>query len=874
MKKVISLVLTVAMLVCFMPTMAFAADETGNSWDKNGKIQLRLESGGTTAEATAFDDYTISATVKGTSVDASYATATLKMKNIAGLGIEGEKSATYTLNTGIDGKTDISLEKFLSNVYNFVGCNIDGKVNGNSFSYWFRPLEKNAATATYTYEGKTGNKAEIQKAWKSLTAMVKTSEGADDSKIFIPQGTSIQIGNEKLSFVKDVEINPSAGKSIASDAMKVENVAESTVEIVLPKGSKLQISSTAATLKKDVVITSDVPFVNANLSGIVNAQSLEELIVYAVVMFNDFVGACNDKSINLDIHSTTCDVTYVNDGNKEQKQYAYGAELSLPEVAEKDGYTFLGWYDAEGNKVEADTIVSDDMTLTAKYEAKPWAGKVQFELKSGETVAKLTALDDYSVVASIDGKTVDAGKATATLRMKNIAGLGITDERVATYELNTGITGMENTPLTYLQNVLNFEGCTLNGSVDGSPFVYNVTRENADAEGGHYAYKATPNSEVAVRTAWQRLTTEMVRAESGKADDSKIIIPADAYMQIGTERLEFTKECTVDPSSQNGLNGSGQAIRDAAQLKTDAKALDNNVEIYLPKGSSLQISSSAVTLKRGVTVRSNLTFSEKTPLTILRDIKEPKMMVAYFVALFNDAVGQANGKTLNVDIIGDYDVTLINGEQETVKTVKYGESVELETPEREGATFDGWYLGTKKLEGTTLEVTRDMDIVAKFIRNEPETPVNPPVVGPTEPTTPVDPNPPTEIEDPDTPLDPGTAAVKGMVSSINLIARSVRTNKKNVKVTVKGDEETNGIIKDLKDMGYTVKYQYFRSVKKKTGYKSMLRKNGNTYTNTIGKKGTRYYYRAQIRVYDKDGNLIAKSLLKQCDPANRIWKKK
>lgn len=849
MKKVISLVLTVAMLVCFMPTMAFAADETGNSWDKNGKIQLKLESGGTTAEATAFDDYTILATVNGTSVDASYATATLKMKNVAGLGIEGEKSAAYTLNTGIDGKTDVSLENFLSNVYSFAGCHIDGKVNGNSFEYWFDGLNDNGASTTYTYTGTPRDKAEMQKAWKSLTAMMETSVGADDSKIFIPAGTSIQIGTEKVSFAKDVEINPSAGKSIDKSAITLETgvaSAASNIEIKLPKDSKLQISSTAAALKKDVVITCDAPLAAQNtLSAIAGAADVNMLILNAVVLFNDFVGACNDKIINLDIHSTECTVTCVKDGVETKTQYAYGAELVLPEAAEKDGYTFLGWYDADGNKVEAGTIVSDDMTLTAKYEAKPWAGKVQFELKSGETVAKLTALDNYSVVASIDGKTVDAGKATATLRMKNIAGLGITDERVATYELNTGITGMENTPLTYLQNVLNFEGCKLAGSVDGNKFEYDVTREKADADGGHYAYKATPNSEAAVRTAWQKLT-EMINAESGKADDSKIVIPAGTYMQIGTEKLVFEKDCTVDPSSQNGLNGSGQAIRDAAKLvNAEALAEENNVEIYLPKGSSLQISSSAATLKRGVTVRSNLTLSQEAPLATLRDIKEPKVMVAYFVALFNDAVGQANGESLNIDIIGDYDVTIINGEQRTVKTVKYGESVELGTPVREGSTFDGWYLGTRKLEGTTLVVTRDMDIRAVFVGDpEPEEPVNPPV-GPTDPTTPVDPNPPTEIEDPDTPLGPlpdeeVIAAVQG--AKIKLTSKLTKLNgKKAIKVMWTVPQN----IEELELDGYEV----YKSTKRYSGFgktpyfKTTTKK--NYINNKELKKGKTYYYKVR-----------------------------
>ena len=131
----------------------------------------------------------------------------------------------------------------------------------------------------------------------------------------------------------------------------------------------------------------------------------------------------------------------------------------------------------------------------------------------------------------------------------------------------------------------------------------------------------------------------------------------------------------------------------------------------------------------------------------------------------------------------------------------------------------------------------------------------------------------TDIDDPDTPLDPGTEAVKSMVSSMKLTARSARTSKKNVKVTITTDKATTSAVKELKEMGYTVKYTYFRSTKKASGYKAMLTKKTKTYTNTIGKKGKMYYYKAQIRVYDKDGKLAAKTMLKQCKYANRIWKK-
>ena len=104
-------------------------------------------------------------------------------------------------------------------------------------------------------------------------------------------------------------------------------------------------------------------------------------------------------------------------------------------------------------------------------------------------------------------------------------------------------------------------------------------------------------------------------------------------------------------------------------------------------------------------------------------------------------------------------------------------------------------------------------------------------------------------------------------SKLNLMARSAKTAKKNIKVVVKGD------LKAITDAGYTVKYKFYRSTKKSAGYKAMLTKKAPTYFNTYGKKGTMYYYKARVMIYDKDGNFVAQTALKQCKYANRLWTK-
>ena len=114
---------------------------------------------------------------------------------------------------------------------------------------------------------------------------------------------------------------------------------------------------------------------------------------------------------------------------------------------------------------------------------------------------------------------------------------------------------------------------------------------------------------------------------------------------------------------------------------------------------------------------------------------------------------------------------------------------------------------------------------------------------------------------------------KSIVKNMKLVARSSKTAKKNIKAVLKSDAKVNASIKELKDLGFTVKYRFYRSTKKAASYKSTVTKKTASYTNTSGKKGTKYFYKVQVRVYDENGKLVAKTALKQCKYASRTWTK-
>ena len=106
-----------------------------------------------------------------------------------------------------------------------------------------------------------------------------------------------------------------------------------------------------------------------------------------------------------------------------------------------------------------------------------------------------------------------------------------------------------------------------------------------------------------------------------------------------------------------------------------------------------------------------------------------------------------------------------------------------------------------------------------------------------------------------------------LTAALKLKARSAKTAKGSIKVTL---AVTKGDIKAIEDLGYTVKYKFYRSKSKAKSYKAKIEGAGKTYINNSGKKGTKYYYKARVMVYDAQGKLIAKTELKQCRYACRV----
>ena len=89
-------------------------------------------------------------------------------------------------------------------------------------------------------------------------------------------------------------------------------------------------------------------------------------------------------------------VTFINDGVEEKIPYAAGTVVTEPQVANKTGYTFDGWFN--GNELyDFANVLTSNLTLTAKYTEKTftvtfYAGGVVVDEKTvtyGQTISEL-----------------------------------------------------------------------------------------------------------------------------------------------------------------------------------------------------------------------------------------------------------------------------------------------------------------------------------------------------------------------------------------------------------------------------------------------------------------------------------------------------
>lgn len=303
-------------------------------------------------------------------------------------------------------------------------------------------------------------------------------------------------------------------------------------------------------------------------------------------------------------------------------------------------------YAANGNKgTKTYTCTVCNETKTEDIDWKFYLSAI-----SGNTV-DMTVGEDYTAVFTLpngEDKDVNAASVTLTAKMQDVGSLGVTGPREHTVTINTGIPSSVNADLeTFLSNCYGFKGMTVNATIGGKPCTYNFSAYD------NGKITATTDTEAA-RAAWQELTS-YVTPSTQAGNDSYILVAHGSTLQIGTERLSFESAEDLKLDKFNKIDALVENVKNHVKLETDVKNFDG-IKILIKKGTQLAVGQSVATLDQDVTVTvtaDDVTVTEDI-LSGLRDLvntsKDNKVLVMTAVQMFNELVGQMDGKTINVTI--------------------------------------------------------------------------------------------------------------------------------------------------------------------------------------------------------------------------------
>lgn len=304
-------------------------------------------------------------------------------------------------------------------------------------------------------------------------------------------------------------------------------------------------------------------------------------------------------------------------------------------------------YAANGNKGTKTYTCKHDGCTETKTEDIDW--KFYLSATSGNTV-DMTVGEDYTAVFTLpngDDKSVDAASVTLTAKMQNVGSLGVTGVREHTVTINTGIADVTADLGEWLKNCYSFNGMTVNATIGDKACTYDFSAY----EDGKIT--ATTDTEAA-RAAWQQLTSYVTTSTQAE-NNSYILVANGSTMQIGTELLSFEQDEDLKLDNFNDIDALVENVKDHVQLDTGVENFDG-IKILIKAGTQLAVGQSVATLNQDVNVEVTAD-GAVVPANILSGLRDQvnsgadnKALVMAAVQMFNELVGQMNGKTINVTI--------------------------------------------------------------------------------------------------------------------------------------------------------------------------------------------------------------------------------
>ena len=540
-------------------------------------------------------------------------------------------------------------------------------------------------------------------------------------------------------------------------------------------------------------------------------------------------------------------VTFVSNGGTEiaSKEVVSGLKINEPSKPTKDKYLFRGWYEDATFSIKFDfynTPITSDMTLYAKWEAANSINEIRLAGDYQKGTVPVGTLPSFNPKTTTDSITIDNTNSYWA-------------KRTSTTSLWGGFAG--NTPVAY-NDGKTYYGYTFRVVPnDGYQLDYsNLKVFYNEAE-------VTSTAEVSTSYSWGAYVT----VDLGKANGTPVVYT-----------ITFNSNGGATVTSQNVNAGEKLTEPTPAPTKVgftfdgwyEDSAFSKKFDFNTPITDNMTLHAKWTENKYTLTFDANGGTGSMTPIADLTG--EYTLPANGFIA---PSGKQFKGWSLTTD--GTIVTKVAMTENRTVYAIwtnigggggsSSGGGGGFYVPTTQKPEIKAAAGGKAELskDGTTLTITADAGkVIDKVLLNGKD-------IGAVSELKGLKTGDKVEVIFKDQVTEPTKEeldkAAKEAAGELVLTARSAKLKNGSVKIMFKGD------LKAITDAGYTVKYKFYRSTKKSAGYKAVLTKKAPTYYNTYGKKGTMYYYKARVMIYDKDGNFVAQTALKQCKYANRLWTK-
>ena len=418
-----------------------------------------------------------------------------------------------------------------------------------------------------------------------------------------------------------------------------------------------------------------------------------------------------------------------------------GQSVTLPETS-REGYTFAGWFDPSGAKVEGEYTPTDDVTLTAHWDEIPVEPEKQeftvtFDANGGDNVDPVTVEEGESLMIpggtregytfdgwfdadgnKIEGEYTPTGDITLTARWTEIPVEPEKEQYTVTFDAAGGsecdaVTVEEGQSVTIPETIR--EGYTFDGWFTPS--------------GSKVGTTFTPDADITLTARWTKEDepipetkkfTVTFDAAGGTAVDAVTVDEGQSVAIPSTEREGYTFDGWFDADG-NKVEGDYTPTADVTltahwtEVPVEPEKEQYTVTFDAAGGSECE----AVTVEEGQSV------------TLPETTREGFTFDGWFTASGTKAVSPfvpTEDTTLtakwteNTPIEPEkkeFTVTFNSsgGDEVDPVTVEEGQSVTLPTIERAGFTFDGWYdtEGVKQVGEYTP--TADTTLYARWIED-------------------------------------------------------------------------------------------------------------------------------------------------------------